>query len=109
VSHERGDVVWAADPFREGGSGRPWLVVGGSATPFHGDQFICVAITSKGYHEEAVSLHDAGLPRESYAMPWSVSTIEAGDITRAVGTVSEELVAGTVEPLLEYVVESPSQ
>lgn len=109
MSHERGDVVWAADPFRESDAGRPWLVVGGSATPFHGDQFICVAITSRGYHEEAVSLQNAGLPQESYAMPWSVSTIEAGNITRKVGTVSEEFVTAAAESLTEYVTEPASQ
>lgn len=103
MSHKRGDVIWAADPFREGNSGRPWLVVGGSATPFHGDQFICVALTSKGYHEEAVSLQNAGLPRDSYAMPWSVSTIETEDITRQVGTVSEKHVAAAAASLAEYV------
>jgi len=103
VNHDRGDIVWAADPFREEGAGRPWLVVGGSATPFHGDQFICVAITSKGYHEEAVSLQNAGLPRDSYAMPWSVSTVEVEDITGQVGTVRSELVAAVAATLVEYV------
>lgn len=103
MSHERGDVIWAADPFGEGGAGRPWLVVGGSTTPFHGEQFICVAVTSKGYHDEAVSLQNAGLPRDSYAMPWAVSTIEAEDITRQVGTASEELVSAVAVSLVEYV------
>jgi mRNA interferase MazF len=98
----RGDVLWATDPFRDGDAGRPWLVVSNESTPYQGDQFVCLALTSKGYHGDAVPVRsDDALPSESYA--WSVRTVESDDIARQVGSVREGTVSEAVARLTTYV------
>ena len=66
---EQGDVVWALDPFKDGGSGRPWLVLNNHSAPFDGQQFICATLTTQTYHEQGLLLtprdyRDGPLPDE---------------------------------------------
>jgi len=46
MSRERGDVVVATDPFKEEDTGgRPFLVISNQETPFHGNQYIPLALS----------------------------------------------------------------
>nr|WP_011571386.1 hypothetical protein [Haloquadratum walsbyi] len=58
---ERGDIAWASDPLSE--KGRPMLILGAPNLPNHGTQLITVLLSTKTYHEEALTLRDDGLPR----------------------------------------------
>ena len=103
MNPERGDVLWASDPFRDGDAGRPWLVVSSPATPYQGEQFVCLALTSKGYHDDAVPVRNDALPAESYVLPWSVRTVEIEDVVNMVGSLRGETVSVSVERLVTYV------
>ncbi len=46
MSAERGDVVVATDPFKDD-AGRPFLVINRAETPFHGEQYIALALTTR--------------------------------------------------------------
>lgn len=53
---ERGDIVWASNPLSE--KGRPMLILGAPNLPNHGTQLITVLLSTKTYHEEALTLRD---------------------------------------------------
>jgi hypothetical protein len=50
MSAERGDVVVATDPFKDDAAGRPFLLVSRAETPFHGEQYIALALTTRTWH-----------------------------------------------------------
>lgn len=43
---QRGDVVWAPDPFRSGTNPRPRLILVADALPSPGEAYVCVALTT---------------------------------------------------------------
>lgn len=91
---ERGDVVWGIDPFKQdpatstySSNGeptvtpRPWLVLSDESTPFHPEQYLCLTLTTRTWHDDSIPLTDAhwldgGAPVEASIMPWSVSAIQ---------------------------------
>ncbi|WP_201741557.1 type II toxin-antitoxin system PemK/MazF family toxin [Salinigranum halophilum] len=104
----QGAIVWAADPFKDDDGGRPWLIIGNTSAPFHGEQFLCLALTSKTYHEEALPLrepdyNDDPLSLQSHIMPWSVATIERDDIERYVTAVGRQPLEEAIDRLSGYV------
>ncbi|MFC4359173.1 type II toxin-antitoxin system PemK/MazF family toxin [Halobium salinum] len=104
----RGDVVWSADPFRSGGGGRPWLVVGTDDVPFGDEQVICLGLTSKTWHEESIRIGVDGwqrgsAPDESSVMPWAVAVVDTEDIEYTVGELTDSVVRRAVGRLTEYV------
>lgn len=95
IAFERGDVVWGIDPFKQDASNqeaehseddggiapRPWLVFSTDAVPFHPEQYLCVTLTTRTWHEDSIPLSEdswteGGAPGESSIMPWSLSAIQ---------------------------------
>ncbi|GAB3697377.1 PemK-like protein [Halorubrum pallidum] len=77
---ERGDIVWGTDPLSD--KGRPLLVLGTPRFPDHGLQLIRVLISSKSYHDDALTLRDedyegAPLGKRSHVLPWSLATLNS--------------------------------
>lgn len=89
---ERGDVVWGIDPFKQDPSAesgselgvlspRPWLVISDEDVPFHPEQYLCVTLTTRTWHDESIPLTtsdwlDGGSPTAAAILPWSVSAIK---------------------------------
>lgn len=91
---ERGDVVWGIDPFKQdsavgderadrssGVAPRPWLVVSTEAVPFHPEQYLCVTLTTRTWHDESVPIPedgwiDGGAPEGTAVMPWTVTAVK---------------------------------
>lgn len=110
MTFERGDVVYGADPFKGDGYSRPWLVISNGAHPFQGDQYIVLALTTRTWHDGFVSLADddwieGGTPRSSSVIPWSVETLDQGDVDHWQGTLGVEVVNTAVSKLTEFIVE----
>lgn len=108
MSYERGDVVIALDPFKDGSSGRPFLVISDETTPFHGDQYIVLSLTTRTWHEDRMPLAEAdwvdgGAPRSSSIMPWSANSIDETLIESYQGTIRDEIVDEATARLSEYV------
>lgn len=109
MSHSRGDVVVAADPFREGdAAGRPFLIVNRPETPFHGEQYVVLSLTAQTWYEERIPLGeddwaDGGAPESSSVMPWSVSSLKREWIEFRQGTLRDEIVARAVSQFVQYV------
>ncbi|WP_254766133.1 type II toxin-antitoxin system PemK/MazF family toxin [Salinilacihabitans rarus] len=106
---ERGDVVWAPDPFKSaGGNPRPWLVVSTDRLPYPDEESIAVAFTTQSHHPGSFVVPSEmwvrGEPRtQSYVLPWSVATLK--DETHVVGTqgtVTDEFTARVTDALLSY-------
>lgn len=91
---DRGDVVWGIDPFKQDPTRnadspnarpavtpRPWLVLSDGSTPFHPQQYLCLTLTTRTWHDDSIPLTDAhwidgGAPVKTSIMPWSVSAIQ---------------------------------
>ncbi|AHF98904.1 hypothetical protein HALLA_08550 [Halostagnicola larsenii XH-48] len=104
----RGTIVLADDPFKGDDASRPWLIIGTDETPFHGEQYIALTLSTKTWHDERVPIDgddiiDGGLPKDSSILPWAVVSVEATRIDRELGTLDETLVDTVVRQLGSYV------
>jgi mRNA interferase MazF len=109
MSAERGDVVVAADPFKDDDTaGRPFLVIDRPEMPFHGEQYIALALTTRTWHDDRIPLTDedwvtGGAPESSSIMPWSVNSLKREWITAEQGTLHQTVVDQAVDQLRRYV------
>lgn len=66
---ERGDVVWGIDPFKQDSvsnpdshrddgriAPRPWLVISTGSIPFHPEQYLCLTLTTRTWHDDSIPL-----------------------------------------------------
>ena len=105
----RGDVIVATDPFKEDDTtGRPFLILNRTETPFHGQQYITCSLTTRTWHEDRIPLMDdhwveGGAPKSSSIMPWSVNSIKSDWISFRQGRLNENIVDQAVAQLREYI------
>lgn len=101
----RGVVVRSTDPFKLGTDRqRPWLIVSDDRHPFHDEQVICVAISTKRY-DLSIRLTDShwvmgGVPEPSYASPWAVHSPRIEDFVAVQGRLSDQLTRDIVDALV---------
>jgi mRNA-degrading endonuclease toxin of MazEF toxin-antitoxin module len=104
---ERGDIVWASDPLSE--KGRPMLILGAPRFPTHGVQLITVLISTKTYHEAALTLsHDDyegdPLGDRSHVLPWSLATLNsAADVDYYLTSLVDDRTEGVVSQVIDYI------
>lgn len=111
MTFDRRDVVYGADPFKGDEYARPWLIISNERHPFQGDQYVVLALTTKSWHDGLVEIPDeewieGGTPKRSSVVPWSVETLERGDIEHWQGTIGSTTVNEAVSRLSEYVSET---
>lgn len=106
---ERGDVVWAPDPFKtDNGNPRPWLVVPGGGLPYPDEESIAVAFTTQPHHAGSFAVpSDAwvrGEPaQQSYILPWTIATLK--DYLHVVGqqgSVTDEFAERVMSATISY-------
>jgi mRNA-degrading endonuclease toxin of MazEF toxin-antitoxin module len=104
---KRGDIVWATDPLSE--KGRPTLVLGTPRFPNHGVQLITVLISTKAYHEAALTLRDDDyegdpLGKRSYVLPWSLATLNsAADVDHYLTSLVDDRTEDVVSQVIDYI------
>ena len=104
---ERGDVVWASDPLSE--KGRPMLIVGAPRFPTHGVQLITALISTKAYHEAALTLRDDDyegdpLGDRSHVLPWSLATLtSAADVDHYLTSLVDDRTEDVVSQVIDYI------
>lgn len=109
MSWARGDVVVARDPFKsDETAGRPFLIVNHDETPFHGEQYITLSLTTRTWHDERLSVEDeswvsGGAPESSSIMPWSVNSIKPEWIDYRQGALCDSTVEKAVSRLTDYI------
>lgn len=106
MSFSRGTVIFATDPFKSD-AGRPFLVISDSETPFHGDQYIALALTTRTWYEERIELEnedwvDGGAPASSSIMPWSVNAVNADWVSHEQGRLRDGVVRQAIDRLTSY-------
>lgn len=106
MRYRRGDVVLGPD-FIGPGEKRPYVVVSGETHPFSGTESIVVAVTTTE-RDVAVPLEEdsftrGGLPKESYASPWVLTTLKHVDIDRKSGVLSPGIVERITREIARYV------
>ncbi|ARS89857.1 growth inhibitor [Natrarchaeobaculum aegyptiacum] len=109
MEYDRGDVVIGYDKFKEESAGRPFLIISDEETPFHGEQYIVLSLTTRTWYKDRLPIDesdwtDGGAPRSSSIMPWSVNSISATEIDVRQGTLRESIVTTATEHLSEYVI-----
>ena len=75
---DRGDVIWGTEPLSD--TGRPMLVAGAPRFPGHGVQLITALVSTKTYHDDAITLRNRDyvgepLGERSHVLPWSIATL----------------------------------
>lgn len=106
---DRGEVVWAPDPFKSGGNPRPWLAVSADRLPYSDDESIAVAFTTQSHHPGSFAVPgDAwlrGKPRaESYVLPWSVATLKTDvHVVGVQDVLTDEFTERVTTALVSYV------
>ena len=75
------DSHGATDSLDGGVAPPPWIVISTDAVPFHPEQYLCLTLTTRTWHEDAIPLSaddwvDGGAPAESAILPWSLSAIQ---------------------------------
>lgn len=103
----RGTIVYAEDPFKRGEAGRPWVIVNTPEMPFHGEQYVVLALSTRTWYEERLPITDddlleGGLPEDSSVLPWAVSSIDPDDVDRELGRLDERIVDDAVHTLASY-------
>ncbi|GAA0716915.1 mRNA-degrading endonuclease toxin of MazEF toxin-antitoxin module [Halorubrum trapanicum] len=85
---------------------RPWLIVNNESHPFGDEQFVAVAVSTKGYPELIPLSSDVwevgGVPRDSYVSPWAVHSPRGEDLIAWQGQVEDEFVDRVVDALTAY-------
>ncbi|EMA41565.1 type II toxin-antitoxin system PemK/MazF family toxin [Halococcus hamelinensis] len=100
MTYQRGDVIWAVDPYRSGSNSRPWVLISNDSLPYADSEYIAMILTTKSHPGNrrltASDWEYGGSPRTSYISPWTVGTIKH-DQTR---TVQGRLGVGVVEEVV---------
>jgi len=86
---------------------RPWLVINNREHPFHEEQLIALAVSTKEY-EDSLALtaerwETGGVPRTSFVSPWAIHSPRVEDLVAWQGRVRENFVREAVDMLDSYV------
>ena len=111
--HDRGTIIFAADPFKESDAGRPWVVVNTPDMPFHNEQCITMALTSRTWIDERIPIHQddvttGKLPRNSSVLPWAIASIDPDDVRSEIGVLNQAIVDQAVSDLVGYLGVKPN-
>lgn len=91
---ERGHVVEGPDLFGPH-SHRPYVRVSDETHPFEGEEALYATVTTTrrtaAIRLTADTFASGGLPRESYANPWTIATIKHADVAGVEGRLTEDV------------------
>ncbi len=73
--------------------------------PFHGEQYVVLALTTRTWVDDLIDIEpdawrQGGTPRQSRIAPWSVQSIDAGDIDYWQGRITPALVDEAIDGLV---------
>jgi mRNA-degrading endonuclease toxin of MazEF toxin-antitoxin module len=107
MNYQRGDVLWAIDPYRSGSNPRPWVLISNETLPYADQEYIALALTTKShpgsYQLTAQDWEYGQPPRTSYVSPWTVGTIKHSQTKNIQGRLAASVVDAIVADLESYV------
>lgn len=103
TTHRRGEVVWYPALFAE--YHRPFVLISSDRHPYHGDEYIGLAITTSTV-DGAVPLERGAwmlgeLPQPSAIKPWNPAIIKHDRIRSVAGVVQPAMVEEAVSTLVD--------
>ncbi|MFB6181192.1 MAG: type II toxin-antitoxin system PemK/MazF family toxin [Candidatus Nanohalobium sp.] len=103
---KQGDVIIGPD-FIGGSSRRPFVVISNEEHPFDDEECLVVLITTTE-REEALPLPEekfegGKLPKESYASPWTITTLKTNVIQKKVGKLETKALEEITGQATEYI------
>lgn len=104
----RGTVVWAPDPFKDGGNPRPWLIIAAERLPYPSEECIGVGLTTQAHHPGSFHIPSEawldGKPGgESYVLPWTLATLKDDlHVVGIQGTVTDEFLNRVTTATISY-------
>ncbi len=105
-----GAVVLASDPFsRRSGSTRPWTVVSNRLHPFHGQQYITMALTTRTWYDDRIPPDEADVetgkpPEPSSMVPHALASLNHGLVTDHIARLRDDPLDAAVEHLRPYLI-----
>lgn len=103
TTHRRGEVVWYPALFEE--YHRPYLLITSDRHPFHGEEYIGLAITTAEVTDAIQIDEDAWvlgeLPEPSAVKPWNPTILKHDTIRSVAGVVQPSLIEAAVSMLTE--------
>lgn len=102
-----GDVVWAPNPYGNGGGPRPWLVVTADGVPYAGEEYVCLALTTSDLPDNVrVDDDDWVLGRvpdvTSYCSPWVIATVKHDAVAEPQGELTASFTSEMAERAAAY-------
>jgi len=93
---ERGAVIEYPALFGFDSYPRPYVLVSDDSHPFHGEEYVGLAVTTTRL-DPAIPIDDdawvrGGLPRQSFIKPWQPTLLKHDEINDAFGLVRSSLV-----------------
>ena len=107
MKYQRGDVVWAIDPYRSESNPRPWVLISNNLLPYADSEYIAMILTTKSHPgNRRLTENDweyGGSPRTSYIYPWTVGTIKHDQTRNVQGRLRVDVVEEVVGKLESYI------
>lgn len=103
----QGSVVVSDDQFNGDGK-RPYVILSNGNNPFHGQQYIAIPMTTSD-PEDGLAIPESEWVRSTpdrtpcHVSPWSPVTLQAEDIYKCVGEVSEGIIERIYAQTVQYV------
>ncbi|WP_290819502.1 type II toxin-antitoxin system PemK/MazF family toxin [Halovivax sp.] len=77
------------------------MIISTADTPFHGEQFVALTLSTKTWYGERIPIDDGdliegGLPKPSSILPWAVASIADDDVRRELKRLRADVVDATV-------------
>ena len=94
------------DPFKSGENPRPWLILNNDEHPFAGEEYMVVTLTTTP-HDSGITIDgsdwvEGGMPRQSFASPWTVASPKHESLVRRQGRLKEAFVRTVVDEIQTY-------
>jgi mRNA-degrading endonuclease toxin of MazEF toxin-antitoxin module len=102
----RGDVIIGPD-FIGGNNRRPFVVISNENHPFSSEECLVVLITTTE-RQESISLPEekfkqGELPKESYASPWTVTTLKTSAVQEKIGKLNSDTLREISDQVTTYI------
>jgi mRNA-degrading endonuclease toxin of MazEF toxin-antitoxin module len=102
----RGDIIVGPD-FIGGSNRRPFVVISNENQPFNSEECLVVLITTTE-RDEAIQLteekfKEGKLPKESFASPWTITTLKNSAVQEKLGKLDSEAVREISDQVMTYI------
>lgn len=104
--YDRGDMVWAEDPYKMETRTRPWLIISNTDHPYLGTEYLATPLTTKQDPRRVrVAPEDfieGGLKEVSYVTAWTYTSLREDNMEEVAGIVKDYIVDEVRETFMRF-------